>query len=71
MVGHARQFADVVDAIRTGREPGVRVVDALLDLAVVRAVYLSATLGRPVLVADVLAGVHDDERAVEHRGVLA
>lgn len=70
VVGHARQFEDVVDAIRTGREPGVRVVDALLDLAVVRAVYLSATLGRPVLVEDVLSGVLDDE-PVGTGGVLA
>ncbi|WP_426595280.1 Gfo/Idh/MocA family protein [Cellulomonas sp. McL0617] len=70
VVGHARQFEDVVDAIRTGRDPGVRVVDALLDLAVVRAVYLSSSLGRPVLVADVLAGLLDDE-PVATGGVLA
>jgi len=61
VLGHARQLQDVVDAIRTGREPGVTVADALLDLAVVRAVYLSATLGRPVLVDDVLDGSLDDE----------
>jgi hypothetical protein len=37
------------------------VADALLSLAVVRAVYLSATLGREVLVDDVLGGVYDDQ----------
>jgi hypothetical protein len=37
------------------------VADALLSLAVVRAVYLSATLGREVLVDDVLDGVYDEE----------
>ncbi|MEN0127884.1 MAG: Gfo/Idh/MocA family oxidoreductase [Brevundimonas sp.] len=61
VMGHARQLQDVVDAVRTGRAPGVTVADALLDLAVVRAVYLSATLGRPVLVDDVLDGSLDDE----------
>ncbi|NNC11329.1 Gfo/Idh/MocA family oxidoreductase [Planctomonas sp. JC2975] len=59
--GHERQYLDIVDAIRTGRAPGVTVADALLSLAVVRSVYLSATLGREVLVDDVLDGVYDDE----------
>ncbi|GAB3803312.1 Gfo/Idh/MocA family oxidoreductase [Humibacter antri] len=61
VVGHRRQYDDIVDAIRNRRAPGVTVADALLSLAVVRAVYLSATLGREVLVDDVLEGTYDDE----------
>ncbi|MBO1740043.1 Gfo/Idh/MocA family protein [Leifsonia sp. TF02-11] len=60
VVGHLRQYEDIVDAIREGRAPGVTVADAFLSLAVVRAVYLSATLGRPVLLEDVLDGSLDD-----------
>ncbi|TXN31086.1 Gfo/Idh/MocA family protein [Lacisediminihabitans profunda] len=60
IVGHLRQYEDIVDAIRTGRQPGVRVEDALVSLAVVRAVYLSATLGTPVSFEAVLAGDLDD-----------
>jgi UDP-N-acetyl-2-amino-2-deoxyglucuronate dehydrogenase len=61
VVGHLRQYEDVLAAITTGRQPGVTVADAVLALAVVRAVYLSATLGRPVAMADVLAGEYDKE----------
>jgi predicted dehydrogenase len=59
-VGHARQYADIVRAIETGTAPGVTARDAMLSLAAVRSVYLSATLGRPVEFADVLAGRYDD-----------
>lgn len=48
VVGHGRQYADVVDAIRTGREPGVTIADGLRALATVLAVYRSAALGRAV-----------------------
>ncbi|MFT4122417.1 MAG: Gfo/Idh/MocA family oxidoreductase [Microbacteriaceae bacterium] len=58
--GHARQWADVVASIRTGRRPGVGVAEALLALAVVRGVYVSATTGRPVLISDLLDGTVDD-----------
>ena len=61
VIGHRRQYDDIIDAIRFHRAPGVTVADALLSLAVVRAVYLSATLGREVLVDDVLDGVYDDQ----------
>ncbi|MGA0566652.1 Gfo/Idh/MocA family protein [Rathayibacter sp. KR2-224] len=61
VIGHRRQYDDIVDAIRSRRRPGVTVADALLSLAVVRSVYLSATLGSEVLVDDVLAGTYDDE----------
>lgn len=53
--GQARQYADVLDAIAAGRQPLVGVEQATLALATVRAVYLSAQSGRPVLVEDVLA----------------
>lgn len=57
---HLTQFADVIAAIRSGGRPRVGVPEALLALATVRSIYLSATLGRPIRVADVLAGEHDD-----------
>ena len=56
---HLRQYIDVVDAIHSGREPGVRVEDALLSLAVVRAIYISATLGTPITLDAVLGGEFD------------
>lgn len=60
VVGHLRQYEDIVDAIDSGRPPGVRVEDAFQSLCVVRAVYLSATLGRPVRFDEVLGGDLDD-----------
>ncbi|WP_326557821.1 Gfo/Idh/MocA family protein [Micromonospora sp. NBC_01796] len=60
VLGHLRQYQDVVDAIDQRRPPGVTVEDGLLSLAVVEAVYRSAALARPVAVADVLAGAFDD-----------
>jgi len=58
--GHIRQYRDVVDAIRNGRPAGVTIQDAVTALATVRALYVSATLGRPVLIADVVAGKYND-----------
>lgn len=60
--GHIRQYRDIVDAIRNGRPAGVTVQDAVTALATVRALYVSATLGHPVLIADVLAGKFNDVR---------
>jgi len=57
--GHLRQYDDIVGAIRDSRQPGVRVQDALLALAVIRALYLSATLGRTVAIDEVLDGSLD------------
>jgi UDP-N-acetyl-2-amino-2-deoxyglucuronate dehydrogenase len=57
--GHLRQYRDVVDAIREKRPPLVRVQDALLALTVVRALYLSATLGRTVSITEVANGSLD------------
>ncbi|MFC5008003.1 Gfo/Idh/MocA family protein [Dactylosporangium cerinum] len=62
VLGHLRQYQDLVEAIDERRLPGVRVADGLLALATVRAVYVAATLGRPVLFDQVLDGVHDDVR---------
>lgn len=53
--GHRRQWDDFLRAVRTGEAPGVTVADATVALETVRAVYESARLGRPVLVADVRA----------------
>jgi UDP-N-acetyl-2-amino-2-deoxyglucuronate dehydrogenase len=58
--GHARQYDDIVAAITQRRPPGVSVDEALLSLILVRALYLSATLGRPVLFDDVAEGRYDD-----------
>jgi predicted dehydrogenase len=69
IVGHLRQYLDVVRAIREHRPPGVRVADALLALAVIRALYVSVTLGHAVAVADVLDGTLDD--IVVHTGESA
>ena len=64
VLGHLRQYEDVVEAIQSGRAPGVRVDDALLSLAVVRAIYLSSTLRRAVRVSDVLDGSLDTQEVV-------
>ena len=64
VLGHLRQYEDVVEAIQSGRPPGVRVDDALLSLAVVRSIYLSSTLRRAVLVSEVLDGSLDDVEVV-------
>jgi len=58
--GHVRQYEDILRAIHSGAEPGVRVSDAVLALAAVRAVYVSSTLGRPVLFDDVVAGKYNN-----------
>jgi UDP-N-acetyl-2-amino-2-deoxyglucuronate dehydrogenase len=57
--GHVRQYLDIAEAVRDGRAPGVTVDDALLALALVRSVYVSAALGSPVSVDEVLAGDFD------------
>ncbi|MEZ2391214.1 Gfo/Idh/MocA family protein [bacterium RCC_150] len=57
--GHVRQYRDILGAIAEGRAPRVTVSDAVNALATVRAVYASATLGKPVLFDDVLAGKYN------------
>jgi UDP-N-acetyl-2-amino-2-deoxyglucuronate dehydrogenase len=68
--GHLRQYEDILEAIHTGREPGVTVSDALTVLALVRAVYVSQTLGVQVDFADVVAGGYDDVVAVTGQPAL-
>jgi UDP-N-acetyl-2-amino-2-deoxyglucuronate dehydrogenase len=58
--GHVRQYRDILAAIAGGRQAGVTVSDAVNALAAVRSVYVSATLGQPVLFDDVLAGKYND-----------
>ncbi|BCW53275.1 MULTISPECIES: Gfo/Idh/MocA family protein [unclassified Arthrobacter] len=58
--GHVRQYRDILGAIAGGRQAGVTVSDAVNALAAVRSVYVSATLGQPVLFDDVLAGKYND-----------
>ena len=60
VTGHLRQYQDIAAAIKDGRPAAVTVADAMTALATVHAVYLSATLHRPVLVDEVLAGTYDD-----------
>jgi UDP-N-acetyl-2-amino-2-deoxyglucuronate dehydrogenase len=60
VAGHTRQYQDVVESIRDARPPQVSVADALLALAVIRALYLSATLARTVAIAEVIDGSLDD-----------
>jgi UDP-N-acetyl-2-amino-2-deoxyglucuronate dehydrogenase len=49
---HDLQYADFVDAARTGREPRVTVASAITTLQVILAIYESARSGRPVHVRD-------------------
>jgi predicted dehydrogenase len=60
VAGHTRQYDDISAAISEGRQPLVTVEEALLSLALVRSLYVSATLGQPVLFDDVLSGKYDD-----------
>jgi predicted dehydrogenase len=71
LAGHGRQYDDIVHAIRTGRDPGVTVDDALVSLATVRGLYVSATLGQPVRIDDVIDGKHDDVVPVVHASPVA
>lgn len=50
IIGHLRQYEDIVDAILTGRPPGVGVEDAFLALSAVEAIYESARSGQPVAI---------------------
>jgi UDP-N-acetyl-2-amino-2-deoxyglucuronate dehydrogenase len=57
--GHLRQYHDIVDAIDKRRWPGVTADDALLALATVKAIYLSAHLHAPVSIDAILDGSMD------------
>jgi UDP-N-acetyl-2-amino-2-deoxyglucuronate dehydrogenase len=60
VIGHLRQYQDIVAAIKERRPAAITVADGLIALATVHAVYLSATLHRPVLMDEVLTGAYDD-----------
>lgn len=64
LAGHLRQYDDIAAAIRGEGRPLVDTNEALLSLALVRAIYVSATLGQPVAFDDVLNGKYDDVEAV-------
>jgi predicted dehydrogenase len=56
VLGHLRQYRDIVDAIDNRRPPAVTLSDGLTAMAVVHAVYLSAARNQPVDVTAVLEG---------------
>lgn len=60
LAGHLRQYDDLAAALSDNRPPLVTVDEALLSLALVRSLYVSATLGGPVRFDDVLDGHYDD-----------
>ncbi len=60
VVGHLRQYEDIVRAIEDGRRPGVGLDDGITALATVLAMYTSARLHRPVALDEMLRGDHDD-----------
>jgi UDP-N-acetyl-2-amino-2-deoxyglucuronate dehydrogenase len=51
---HSLQYVDFVEAIRSGGPPQVTIGDACTTLAVVLAIYQSATEGRPVPVSSIV-----------------
>jgi predicted dehydrogenase len=53
--GHARQFADLVSAIRTGERPLTTIADAVSTLTTIHAIYRAATTGVAVELAEVIA----------------
>jgi UDP-N-acetyl-2-amino-2-deoxyglucuronate dehydrogenase len=53
--GHARQFADLVNAIRTGERALTTIADAASTLTTIHAIYRAATTGVAVDVAEVIA----------------
>lgn len=59
LLGHYRQYDDMARAIESRTPPTMTVEAGFTTLATVIAVYLSATLGHPVDVADVVAGHYD------------
>lgn len=58
--GHLRQYVDILRAIETKGKPTSGVADGLQCLATIKSVYLSATLGKPILVEEVIAGEYND-----------
>ncbi len=46
--GHAAQFADVLDAIKTGRTPAIDGHEGRRSVEIILAIYQSAEIGRSV-----------------------
>lgn len=61
---HHRQYRDVVDAITSGVQPAVTVRHAYDAMAVIRSIYVSSTLRKPVLFDEVAAGDYDGVQLV-------
>lgn len=61
---HHRQYRDVVDAITSGVQPAVTVQHAYDAMAVIRSIYVSSTLRKPVLFDEVAAGDYDGVQLV-------
>jgi UDP-N-acetyl-2-amino-2-deoxyglucuronate dehydrogenase len=59
---HHLQYVDVVNAITSSTQPSVTIQHAFDAMAVIRSIYVSSTLHKPVQFADVAAGVYDDVR---------
>jgi predicted dehydrogenase len=53
LIGHSRQYDDIANAIDSGRTPAVDVNEALLSLALVKAIYRSSEIHAPVLIDDI------------------
>ncbi|MBB5872658.1 putative dehydrogenase [Allocatelliglobosispora scoriae] len=66
IVGHLRQYDDIVNAIDQGTPSSIGVSDALLALAVVKAIYLSAELAQPIEVQTVIEGAFDTNGTEDH-----
>jgi UDP-N-acetyl-2-amino-2-deoxyglucuronate dehydrogenase len=60
---HYRQYEDIVRAIETGSAPQVTAKHAFDALALIRSVYVSQVLRRPVPFGEIVAGEHDDVTA--------
>ncbi|QDP98508.1 Gfo/Idh/MocA family oxidoreductase [Microlunatus elymi] len=71
VAGHFRQYDDIAQALRGGTQPLVTVTEAMLSLALVRSLYISATLGQPVNFDDVLNGKYDDVTVTVTRDATA
>ena len=59
VAGHRRQYDAIARSIDTGVLTSVSVSEAMLSLALVRAIYLSSTLDERIDYDDVLAGRYD------------
>lgn len=57
---HHLQYQNVVEAIQSGGQPAVTVQHAYDAMTLIRAIYIAATLRKPVLFSDVAAGRYDN-----------